>query len=297
MKFEMATVAAVTVAMVGAATVSAQTQQKQTQGQPQQQAAEPKRSEAQPKAAQQCLQDLVTFEKQAQQDGYWITGWGSRWNDARPPAATTAAPGATAGATMAYPWGPGTPHGIYSPRYQVRTLHAAASVLGHRGDQAACSKVVSELREIYDQHVQDLREAGIKPGDVRSWRQERIVAARPVGQLDVPLSVDEVTGTEIRNAKDQWLGTIDDVLLDPKSGQISFVIVERGGFLGIGEDHVVVPWKALSATRNLNAFVLNVDEQAMKGAPKVDADRVGERNAFQQQRQQAEQYWQKHIQG
>jgi sporulation protein YlmC with PRC-barrel domain len=297
MKLEIMTVTAFAMAMAGAASASAQTERKQNQDQHQQQAAEPKRSEAQPKAAQQCLKDLATFEKQAQQDGYWITGWGSRWNDARPPAATTAAPGAAAGATLAYPWGPRTPYGMYSPRYQVRTLHAAASVLGHRGDQEACSKVVSELQEIYGRHVQDLREAGIKPGDVQSWRQERIVAARPVGQLDVPLSVDEVTGTEIRNAKDQWLGTIDDVVLDPKSRQISFVVVERGGFLGMGEDHVVVPWKALSATRNLNAFVLNVDEQVMKAAPKVDADRVGDLSVFQQHRQQAEQYWQKHIQG
>jgi hypothetical protein len=86
-------------------------------------------------------------------------------------------------------------------------------------------------------------------------------------------------------------------VLDPRSGQISFVVVERGGFLGLGEDHVVVPWKALRATPDLNAFVLNVDDQTMKGAPKVDADRVGDRAFYQQQRQKAEQYWEKHIQG
>jgi sporulation protein YlmC with PRC-barrel domain len=295
MRPEMSIVAVLAVAMAGAATATAQTQQNQAKNQPQQQAAEPKQSAEQQKpAAEQCLKDLVTFEKQLQQDGYWITGWGTRWTPATP---TAAAPGTTPSATVAYPWGPRAPYGMNSPRYQLRILHAAANVLGHRGDQEACSKVVGELRDVYDHHVQDLRQAGIKPGDVQSWRQERIVAARPVGQLDVPLSVDDVSGTEIRNAKDQWLGTIDDVVLDPRSGQISFVVVERGGFLGLGEDHVVVPWKALNATRDLNAFVLNVDDQTMKGAPKVDADRVGDRALYQQQRQKAEQYWQKHIQG
>lgn len=132
---------------------------------------------------------------------------------------------------------------------------------------------------------------------MKSWRQERIVAAQPIGDLDRPLSVDEVTGTEIRNAKDQWLGTIDDVVFDPQSGKISLVVVERGGFLGMGEDHVVVPWAALRATRNLNAFVLNVDEQVMKNAPKVDVGRVGARTVFQTHRQQADRYWKKHVQG
>lgn len=277
--------------VAGAATANAQTQQnqRQTPQQQQQQAAQPKeRAKA---AAGQCLGDLAAFEKQLQQDSYWVTGWGTRWIGAFP---SGAAPGAATGAIVAYPWGSRAPYGISSPRYQIRVLHSAANVLGHRGDQEACSKVVGELREIYGRHVEDLRRAGIKPGDVQSWRQERIVAARPVAQLDMPLSVEEVTGTEIRNAKDQWLGTIDDVVLDPKSGQISFVVVERAGFLGLGEDHVVVPWKALSATRDLNAFVLNVDEQVMKGAPQVDADRAGDRTLYEHQRDKAEQYWQKY---
>lgn len=294
MRFEVNTLAALAVVMIGAAAANAQTQQ---QIQPQQRAPEPKKNESPAKDAQQCLKDLAAFEKQVGQDGYWITGWGNRWNDAHLPITSTPPAGNAVAAPMISPWGRKTPYGIDSPRYQVRMLHAAANVLGHRGDQEACNRVVNELRDVYGQHVQDLRQAGVKPSEVKSWRQERLVAARPVGQLEVPLSVDEVTGTEIRNAKDQWLGTIDDVVLDPQSGQISFVVVERGGFLGLGEDHVVVPWKALRATRNFNAFVINVDEEVMKGAPKVSVDQVGDRAFLQQQRRKAEEYWQKHIQG
>ena len=65
---------------------------------------------------------------------------------------------------------------------------------------------------------------------------------------------------------------------------------------GFGEDHVAVPWNSLRATPDLNAFVLNVDAQTMTNAPE-DRYPTGSADTavFQQQRQQADQYWQKHV--
>ncbi|MFZ5781444.1 MAG: PRC-barrel domain-containing protein [Pseudomonadota bacterium] len=285
-----------TVAVLAAITIAATPMTTGAQqSPPRQQAAGGQDGSARQEVARQCLTDLAAFERDLQKDDYWITGWGDRWG--RPHAAAAARSAAVPATATVSPWGARTVSGINSPRYQIRILHAAANVLGHRGDQDGCSNVLSELKDLYRQHTQALQEAGIKPGDVRSWRQERIVMAQPIGKLGMPLSVDEVTGTEVRNAKDEWLGTIDDVVLDPQSGNVGFVVLERGGFLGMGEDHVAVPWKALKATRDLNAFVLNVDEQVMENAPTVDPDVAGAPGAFQQQRQKAEQYWQKHVQG
>ncbi|ANW00895.1 hypothetical protein LMTR13_12645 [Bradyrhizobium icense] len=170
-------------------------------------------------------------------------------------------------------------------------------MLAHRGDQEGCARVVAELRDLYTNYVGELRQAGVDPGRVTSWRQERIVAAQPVKELERAISIDDVTGTQLRNTQDKRLGSIHDVVVDPQSGQISHVIVARGGFLGFGENHVIVPWQALRATPDLNLFVLNVRDQVMEQAPTVNTGRIGDHSLFQQQRERAEQYWQEHVKG
>lgn len=47
----------------------------------------------------------------------------------------------------------------------------------------------------------------------------------------------EVLGTD-----GESLGGIDEIVLDSQSGQILYVALGRGGFLGIGGDHVAVPY-------------------------------------------------------
>jgi sporulation protein YlmC with PRC-barrel domain len=280
--------------IVGVATAQpAQQQPAQQQQQPAQQQ----------QVAEQCLRDLQALNERMQQDGYWIAGWGARWGTpargaADAPATTGRAPAAIPGAgTAGGPWGTPARFGIHSPRYQIQILHAATNVLAHRGDQQACAQVMGELREVYTGYVAELQQAGIEPGRVTTWRQDRIIAAQPVQQLNRAVSVDEVTGTEVRNAQDERLGSIHDVIMDPQSGQISHVVLARGGFFGLGADHVVVPWQTFRATPDLNLFVLNVAEPVVEGAPTVDLGLFGDQSVFQRERQQADQYWQKHTAG
>lgn len=100
---------------------------------------------------------------------------------------------------------------------------------------------------------------------------------------------------EIRNAQDESLGTIEDVIFDRTSNNISYVVVSTGGFLGIGEDHVAVPWKALKATPGMNMLVLPVSEEAMEKAPKVHPERFDSPDP--QQAKPVDDYWEKQISG
>jgi sporulation protein YlmC with PRC-barrel domain len=60
------------------------------------------------------------------------------------------------------------------------------------------------------------------------------------------------------NAKNT-VGKIDDVLID-KSGKITTLIVGVGGFLGIGEKDVALPFAAVKAEKKDNKWYLTVDE-------------------------------------
>jgi hypothetical protein len=53
-----------------------------------------------------------------------------------------------------------------------------------------------------------------------------------------------VIGTEVIGSDIRRLGTIDDVVLD-RSGTVAAVVIGTGGFLGLGEKKVAVPYAAL----------------------------------------------------
>lgn len=263
--------------------------------------------------AEQCLQDLVAFNETMREDGYWISGWGSRWAYGPRPIAPVATPpavgngdaaAATDGDTSASesmatvgPWA-GPRWGMTSPRFQIGTLHTAANILAHRGDQDGCSATLAELKQIYDGYVGELQAAGVHPTNVTSWRQERIIAAKPISEVTSgSINIADVTGTDVRNAHDEQLGTVEDVILDLQSGAIQYVVVSTDGFLGFGDEHVAVPWDALKSTPGLNTFVLDVSEQVMEQAPKVDPNRFGDPARAETRRQQVDQFWDEHAAG
>jgi hypothetical protein len=67
----------------------------------------------------------------------------------------------------------------------------------------------------------------------------------PVGFLTAPppgtMRVSDVIGTAVIGSDIRRLGTIDDVVLDP-NGAVAAVVIGTGGFLGVGEKSVAVPF-------------------------------------------------------
>lgn len=58
-----------------------------------------------------------------------------------------------------------------------------------------------------------------------------------------------LTGTTVVSANGDTIGDINDIVID-RSGQIAAVVVGVGGFLGIGEKNVAVPFRALEINQN-----------------------------------------------
>jgi len=70
------------------------------------------------------------------------------------------------------------------------------------------------------------------------------------------------------------IGEIDDVLLSP-DGKVNALIVGVGGFLGMGEKHVALPFSAVKHTAKGGKVYLTLDttRDALKAAPAVKYDR------------------------
>jgi sporulation protein YlmC with PRC-barrel domain len=264
--------------------------------------------------AEQCLANLAAFSQRLNQEQFWITGWGGvggvGWGT---PAAvdggvavapgTTAAPGATAPGAVMDPApemaAPGTgPWGavaglVRSPRHEIRVLFLAADVLARQGKQDGCEYVTAELVDTYETYTAQLAEAGVDPAQVVDWRQEQIALAQPVTEEPAVqrLTLDDLLGMDVRNAQDFGLGSVADVVLDRNTGQLLYVMVARGGFLGIGEDRVPVPWEHFRMAPGLNTLVLNVPENVMEAAPAIDAGGIFNPDAQPQQSQVVDEFW------
>ena len=91
------------------------------------------------------------------------------------------------------------------------------------------------------------------------------------------IRVSELVGTDIVNDADQDVGEIKDVVLDPKTGRVEYVVVTYGGFLGMGNKLFAVPFEAFkfmaeADDRDDYEAVLNVTKEQLEGDAGFDDD-------------------------
>jgi sporulation protein YlmC with PRC-barrel domain len=88
----------------------------------------------------------------------------------------------------------------------------------------------------------------------------------------VLLSTETLLGSDVKNPQGQDVGDLKHLMLDPHTGRVMYAVVAIGGFLGMGEKTVVVPWNALEVARDGKSLVLNVSPQML---PQVSAYEKG----------------------
>jgi hypothetical protein len=108
---------------------------------------------------------------------------------------------------------------------------------------------------------------------------EKTPPAATHGQLmtNVPsgaVGVSQYYNEDVYDAKDAKIGDIKDLLLD-KNGQVAAVILSVGGFLGIGEKDVAVPFNAIHVTEKNGQryLVMDTTKEALQSAPSYTYDR------------------------
>lgn len=97
----------------------------------------------------------------------------------------------------------------------------------------------------------------------------------PTGFTDVQLTADELEGTTAYGPNNEHLGDISDVVLADDGSTVDAVVVDFGGFLGIGTKPVAVAFENLKFQQDQNnrRFVrLNVTREQLDAAPAFDAD-------------------------
>ena len=90
------------------------------------------------------------------------------------------------------------------------------------------------------------------------------------------ISSDRVEGTAVYNNAGDKLGSIDDLMIDKRSGQVRYAVLEFGGFLGMGSDRYPLPWNMLKYDTTKEGYVVPLDKAKLEGAPRYAEDAMPE---------------------
>ena len=86
------------------------------------------------------------------------------------------------------------------------------------------------------------------------------------------ISSDKVEGTAVYNPNGEKLGSVDDLVIDKRSGVVRYVALEFGGFLGMGTDRYPLPWNVLKYDTSLDGYVVPLDKAMLEKAPRYSRD-------------------------
>lgn len=97
----------------------------------------------------------------------------------------------------------------------------------------------------------------------------QFVTEQPANEWRARLFID----ADVQNTSGEKVGEISDLVFD-KTGRISTVVLGVGGFLGLGEKNVAVPFGALSygaGKDGARTIVVGLSKDALKQAPPFKA--------------------------
>lgn len=86
------------------------------------------------------------------------------------------------------------------------------------------------------------------------------------------IASDMVVGTNVYDIQRNHIGSVERLILEKRSGRVSYAILSFGGFLGIGHDHYPLPWRKLDYDESLNGFRVDVTREQVEGAPRYPRD-------------------------
>jgi len=82
----------------------------------------------------------------------------------------------------------------------------------------------------------------------------------------------QVMGINVKNATDETIGEVKDLILDMKAGEVLAVIISSGGFLGVADTLSAVPVSALRYDLAAKAFKTKLTKEQLSRAPQFKTD-------------------------
>lgn len=83
---------------------------------------------------------------------------------------------------------------------------------------------------------------------------------------------DKVEGTKVYDLSGEHVGSIERIMIEKRSGKVSYAVLSFGSFLGIGGDHYPLPWGKLTYDEQLGGYRTDISREQLEGAPRYDRE-------------------------
>lgn len=126
-----------------------------------------------------------------------------------------------------------------------------------------------------------VRAADEKTGDAskeQAKKRDRIVHAETFALIQgTGVRASKLDGLQVVNNQGEVLGTVDDTVIDIKTGRVAYFAMSVGGFLGIGDKLIVVPFNAVAFTHQQgkpdeHLLVFDITKDRLKNSPGFNQD-------------------------
>ena len=88
-----------------------------------------------------------------------------------------------------------------------------------------------------------------------------------IHETEALIASDKVEGTAVYNAEHEKLGSIHNVMIDKRTGQVEYAVLTFGGLFGMGADFYPLPWDALTYDIDHGGYLVDIDKDSLKSAP------------------------------
>ncbi|HSJ79449.1 MAG TPA: PRC-barrel domain-containing protein [Erythrobacter sp.] len=88
------------------------------------------------------------------------------------------------------------------------------------------------------------------------------------GETRELIASNKVEGTAVYDLGGERLGTVTNFMVEKRSGQAEYAVMQFGGFLGIGADHYPIPWSMLNYSTDHGGYVVDLDKDTLEDAPR-----------------------------
>ena len=83
------------------------------------------------------------------------------------------------------------------------------------------------------------------------------------------VALSKLKGAQVKSNTGEDLGKLEDILIDPRTGKVTFAVVGKGGLIGLGEKRRPVPWQDVTINSN-KQIMLNISKDKLQAGPAID---------------------------
>lgn len=85
------------------------------------------------------------------------------------------------------------------------------------------------------------------------------------------MSTDNLIGKNVVNRAGAGVGQIKDLMMDSQNGRINYIVLLKGGIMGVGGNQYAVPFQVLKFDADMNRVTLTIDENMLANVPKQES--------------------------